>query len=98
MTEPHTDSFAKVQPLPLAAARWTSGFWADRFAQCSNVMVPTMGRMMQETERERYIGNFEVASGAVAGRHRGPKFNDGDFYKWFEAAAATYAITKDPKL
>jgi DUF1680 family protein len=79
--------FAMIHALPPGSARWTSGFWADRFACCRDVMVPTMGRLMCETVRVKFLGNFEVAAGKVAGRHRGPKWNDGDFYKWLEAAA-----------
>jgi len=78
--------------LRLAAARCTSGFWADRFAQCREVMIPTMGRLMSDSERPRFVGNFEVANGTAEGRHRGPKWNDGDFYKWLEGAAATLSV------
>lgn len=91
-------SLVKVRPLPLGAARWTGGFWGDRFRQCREVMVPAMGRLMTETERFKYLGNFEVALGIAEGRHRGPKWNDGDFYKWLEAAAATLAFEKDEEL
>ena len=42
--------------------------------------------------------NFEVAAGTVKGKHHGPPFHDGDMYKWLEACATVYAITKDPKL
>src|SRR5215207_7946133 len=90
--------FTKLTPLPLAAARWSDGFWAQKFRQCREVMVPTMGRLMSESERPRYVGNFEVANGTVEGRHRGPKWNDGDFYKWLEAAAATLAFERDARL
>ena len=61
-------------------------------------MVPTMGRLMQDTHRTRFLGNFEVAAGLVEGTHRGAKWNDGDFYKWLESAAATYAASHDPAL
>ena len=98
MTKLHASPFTKIHSLPLAAARWTSGFWADRFANCRDVMIPTMQRLMTDTERHRWIGNFEVANGTVEGRHRGPKWNDGDFYKWLEAAAATLAFKPDEKL
>ena len=98
MSETSSSKFAKLHALPLGEARWTNGFWADRFRQCCEVMVPAMHRLMTETERPRYLGNFEVALGLVEGRHRGPKWNDGDFYKWLEAAAATYAFTKDEQL
>src|SRR5687767_11048102 len=98
MTKPHASPFTKLRPLPLAAARWTSGFWAQRFANCRDMMIPTMQRLMTDTERHRWVGNFEVANGSVEGRHRGPKWNDGDFYKWLEAAAATLAFARDEKL
>jgi DUF1680 family protein len=59
--------FIKLLPLPLAAARWTEGFWADQFRRCREVMVPTMGRLMQHDDRVRWVGNFEVAAGIVKG-------------------------------
>ncbi len=80
--------FVKARSVDFGDTKWTTGFWADRFALCREVMVPTMGQLMTETDRSRYVGNFEVAIGAVEGRHRGPKWNDGDFYKWLEAAVA----------
>ena len=42
--------------------------------------------------------NFEVAAGTVKGKHHGPPFHDGDMYKWLEACAAVYAVTKDGEL
>ena len=44
------------------------------------------------------FANFQVAAGTVKGKHHGPPFHDGDMYKWLEACAAIYAVTKDPKL
>jgi hypothetical protein len=57
-----------------------------------------MGRLMQDTHRARFLGNFEVAAGLIEGAHRGAKWNDGDFYKWLESAAATYVESRDPEL
>jgi uncharacterized protein len=85
-------------PFGLGRARWTRGFWADRFATCRDVTVPTMGKLMTDAERVRWVGNFEVANGSAEGRHRGPRWNDGDFYKWLEAAASLLAYEKDEKL
>lgn len=90
--------FSKLQPTAPAAARWTGGFWSDRWNLCRDVMVPTMGRLMCESDRVRFVGNFEVACGLVEGRHRGPKWNDGDFYKWLEAAAGILGDSHDPEL
>jgi len=44
------------------------------------------------------FANFQVAAGTVKGKHHGPPFHDGDMYKWLEACAAVYAVTKDPKI
>lgn len=88
--------FAKVQPITPKQARFTDGFLAQLSQSCRDVMVPVMGKLMTELERVRYVGNFEVAAGTVEGRHRGPKWNDGDFFKWLEAAACGAA--EDPAL
>jgi len=98
MSETQTKSSRKAQPIPLGRASWTSGFWAERFAACRDVTVPSMGKLMAEDERVRWLGNFEVANGSVQGRHRGPRWNDGDFYKWLEAAASLLAFEADEKL
>src|SRR4051812_37706395 len=98
ITDTSKSPFVKLRSVGFNDARWTRGFWADRFALCRDVMVPTMQKLMAESERHRFVGNFEVAIGAVEGKHRGPKWNDGDFYKWLEAAAAAYAMSADPAL
>ena len=90
--------FAKVEPLALGDARWTSGFWADRFELCRTQMVPAMERLMAGTNYTQFIRNFEIAAGLAEGRPRGAQFNDGDFYKWLEAASATLALTNDAGL
>ena len=89
---------AQLSGVGLTDVKWTSGFWADRFRHVADVSVPSMGRLFQDTERGRYLGNFEVAAGLVEGRYRGPKWNDGDYYKWLEAVAAVYAVTRDETL
>jgi len=90
--------FVKFRSLGMTDVRWTAGFWADRFEVCKKSMVPVMGKLLRETKRTHFIDNFLVAAGMMEGRHRGPKWNDGDFCKWFESAAALYAATRDPKL
>jgi len=88
----------KLTPIPFGDARWTGGFWDQRQRLCHETMIPSMGRLMTQTERVKFLGNLEVAAGLVEGRHRGPRWNDGDFYKWLEAAAADYALTKEASL
>jgi uncharacterized protein len=89
---------SKVQPLAAGEARWTTGFWAERFELCRAQMVPRMGELMAGTNYTQFFRNFEIAAGLAEGRSRGAPFNDGDFYKWLEAATATLAIQDDPAL
>jgi uncharacterized protein len=88
----------KLTGVGLGEARWTTGFWADRLATAREHTIPAMFRLMDGTEHSQFLENFRVAAGDVPGRHRGPKWNDGDFYKWLEAAAALYAVDRAPDL
>ena len=90
--------FAKVEPLALGEARWTDGFWADRFELCRTQMVPGMARLMQGTNYSQFYFNFEILAGLVDGKPHGASFNDGDFYKFLEGASATLAVTNDARL
>ena len=98
---------AKMQNLPMGATKWTDGFWGDRFSMLSTTgiwsMWDTWNTPWETVDAEGKHGshgfrNFEVAAGTVKGKHHGPPFHDGDMYKWLEACAAVYAVTKDPKL
>ena len=89
---------AVVGPVGIADARWTTGLWADRFETSRTATVPALGALMAGTERSQFLHNFRVAAGLVEGKHRGPPWNDGDYYKWLEAAAAVHAIRSDPDL
>src|SRR5260221_6308879 len=60
--------FAKVEPLPLGEARWTDGFWADRFELCRTQMIPSMERLMEGTTYTQFFRNFEIASGLAEGK------------------------------
>ena len=98
---------AVMQNTPMGAVHWTGGFWGDRFQTLSTTgiwsMWDTWNTPWETVDAEGKHGshgfrNFEVAAGTVKGKHHGPPFHDGDMYKWLEACAAVYAITKDPKL
>ena len=98
---------AQMQNLPLGATRWTGGFWGDRFQMLSTTgiwdMWDTWNTPWETLDADGKHGsngfrNFEVAAGTVKGKHHGPPFHDGDMYKWLEACAAVYVITKDPKV
>lgn len=90
-SSPHT----VVRAIGLDEARWTDGFWFDRFENLRTNMLPAMGRLMEGTNYSQYFENFRIAAGLAEGRPRGAPFNDGDFYKLLEAASATLAVTND---
>ncbi len=90
--------FAHVRPIGLGEVRWTQGFWADRFALCRDKTLPGLWSVMEGTNYSQFYQNFRIAAGLAEGRHRGAPFNDGDFYKYLEAACAVLAATPDPEL
>jgi uncharacterized protein len=90
--------FAKIHTVGLDEVRWTKGFWADRFELCRTQMIPSMARLMQGTNYSQFYYNFEIAAGLVDGKPHGASFNDGDFYKFLEGAAATLAVTNDARI
>ena len=98
---------AKMQNVPLGSAQWTGGFWGDCFQMLSTTgiwdMWNTWNTPWEVIDNMGLHGsngfrNFEVAAGTVKGKHHGPPFHDGDMYKWLEACASVYAVTKDPKI
>ncbi len=93
-----TSQHARLVPVDLPDVHWTQGFWADRFELCRREMVPGMGRLMEGTNHNYYFESFRIAAGLTDGRRQGAQFNDGDFYKWLEAAAAIAGTTRDPEL
>ena len=98
---------AKMHNLPMGAVRWTGGFWGDVFDTMHGTgvweMWNTWNTPWETLDADGKHGshgfrNFEVAAGTVQGKHHGPPFHDGDMYKWLEACAAVYAVTKDAEL
>ncbi len=94
----HRSPHARLADLPVGSVRWTGGFWAGRFEVCRTAMVPNMWRLMSDPEVSHAWANFRIAAGLEPGAHKGPKFSDGDFYKWLEAASAVRAVTRDAEL
>ena len=83
--------------VPLTGVQWTGGFWGDRFDVFSSTSVQSMWQTWQSKEGKGY-NNFLVAAGEQQGEHHGPPFHDGDMYKWLEAVASVYAVTRDKQL
>jgi DUF1680 family protein len=98
LTDTSASPHVALRSVGLADVRWTKGFWAERFQTCRSQTIPHLWRVMEGTEYSQFYQNFRIAAGLESGRHRGAPFNDGELYKWLEATAAVYAITRDPAL
>jgi DUF1680 family protein len=98
LTDTAASPHVKLRSVGLGEARWTRGFWADRFATCARESIPHLWRYLAGEEHGQSYRNFLIAAGKAEGRQRGPAFADGDVYRWLEAAAAVYAVTGDKEL
>ena len=88
----------RLRSLDMDAVRWTDGFWAERFELCRGVMIPAVQRALENPRNAAVLDNFRVAAGLEDGQHLGTNWGDGDCYKWLEAMAHVYAVSRDPKL
>lgn len=91
-------AYAKLKPVDLEVVKWTDGFWADRLEVCYESSIPTMWQLMESGKYKPFLGHFLIAAGEEEGGHHGAKWNDGDFYKWMEAAIASVAVTGDEQI
>ncbi|WNH11459.1 glycoside hydrolase family 127 protein [Thalassobellus suaedae] len=91
---PHT----KLQSINLQDVKWTSGFWKEQFDVETQNTLPYMWDLYHNDSISHAYANFEIAAGLMKGKHAGPSFHDGDFYKILEGMASAYAITKNPEL
>src|SRR5262249_42846760 len=98
LTDTSASPHVKLHGVGLADVTWTRGFWAERFATCRTATLPHLWHVLGGTDYTQFYHNFLIAGGRAEGRHRGAAFNDADVYKWLEAAAAVYAVTRDPAL
>jgi len=98
LTDTSASPYIKLRSVGIDDVQWTKGFWAQRFDVCHRVMIPNMWELLKDSNISRAYDNFLKAAGMKEGRHRGPKWHDGDFYKWLEATAYVYGVTKDEEL
>jgi DUF1680 family protein len=94
LPSPHS----KLHSIGIDDVQWTGGFWGERFKLCHKVMIPNMWQLLEDHQISHAYNNFLIAAGLKKGRHRGPKWHDGDFYKWLEAVAFVYGVAKDEEL
>ena len=95
---PKLSPHAKLESPGPADVRWTRGFWAERFELCRTVTIPAVRQALQNPANAAVLQNLRVAAGLLKGKHLGRDWGDGDCYKWLEAVAHVYAVTRDEKL
>jgi len=98
LTNTSESKYAKMVSADINAVKWTDGFWSERFGVFKDSMILSMWKTLNNPDISHAYRNIEIAAGVYPGEHWGPPFHDGDFYKWLEAVASVYAVTKDPKL
>ncbi|MCH4551669.1 aceric acid hydrolase [Aestuariibaculum lutulentum] len=91
---PHT----KLHSVNLHDVQWTGGFWKEQYDVGVNNTLPYMWDLYHNDSITHAYANFKIAAGLEKGKHSGPSFHDGDFYKILEGMAAAYAVTQDPEL
>ncbi len=97
LTHTGNSPYARLKGINIGDVQWTDGFWAERFDVCKTSMIPhMMGNYLNDSISHAFK-NFEIAAGLDTGRHAGPPFHDGDFYKILEAGIMAYAATGDQK-
>lgn len=87
----------KLKSINIGDCQWTEGFWADKFKQAEEVMVPYMGGLLTG-DIGHALNNFKIAAGLKKGTHKGMHWHDGDFYKWMEAATYIYGQNRDEEI
>ncbi|MBB3208384.1 hypothetical protein FHS27_004212 [Rhodopirellula rubra] len=97
MIDTSNSPHVKLKNIGIGECQWTEGFWADKFRQCEEIMVPHMGTLLKGDIGHGY-NNFKIAAGLKEGKHQGFAWHDGDFFKWMEAAVYIYAVNQDSKI
>ena len=88
---------SKLRSVDLSDVRWTNGFWQQKFDLVKEVTIPRMWEYYNGNGNSHWT-NFCLAARLTEGQWSGTSWHDGDFYKWLEAMAYVYTVTRDPAL
>ena len=88
---------SRLRSVDLSDVRWTGGFWKQRFDLVKDVTIPKMWTYFDGGGNTHWT-SFRQAAGLAEGKWSGRSWHDGDFYKWLEAVAHVYMVTRDPAL
>jgi len=87
-----------MRNIDLNDVRWTEGFWADKFKLCREAMLPSVRQGLLDPSNSEHLINFKIAAGLEKAPRRSVAWSDGDCYKWLEAVALVYQVTRNPEL
>ena len=90
--------YQKLHPLAHDAVSWKEGFWGNLFQLCREQVLPSMREALDEPENGAIFSNFYVAAGLQDDERKGTMWSDGDCYKYMEACAHVYGITKEQSI
>jgi len=88
----------RMRNVDLGDVKWTEGFWAEKFKLCCDAMLPSVHQGLLDPANSEHLINFKIQAGLEKGPRRSVAWSDGDCYKWLEAVALVYQVTRDPKL
>ena len=84
------------RPLPFGAVRLADGFLGALQVRNSETSVYAGERHL--VEENAWVNFANAAAGRRGAEYFGPVFEDGEVYKWLEAAAWSYGRTGDPQV
>lgn len=88
----------RLKTLRMTDVQWTDGFWADRFELCHKSMLPTLHDTMLDPKCSAQLNRLKFGAGMIQTNPKAVAWSDGDNYKWIEAMAHAYSVTRDPEL
>jgi len=85
-----------MRGVPLDAVRLgPDGFWGERQKQTLDVTVRRLWELLADPEAGHVLDNFRIAAGLEDGEFAGTYWQDAWLYKWTEAAACLFRLTRD---
>ena len=90
--------YQKLSPLEHDAVKWHDGFWGRLHQLCRETILPSMRAALDEPENGAVFSNFYIAAGLAEGERKGTMWSDGDCYKYMEACAHVYSLTKEQSI
>ena len=99
LTDTSASPHAVVRSVGLGEVTMDPGVLGRPVRDLPEAMVPHLWGVMSGTEPSQFYPQLRGSPRAWSrGATGGPRWNDGDFYKWIEAAVGDLRVTKDDDL